>query len=474
MSKRFYYAAIILTILGTVTGIVQAIRYAQLGGQTITLDGFLRWYLILSTVAFAGGVVVSLYLYQKRYRFSFWSAIASLAASLLQFTIIYLLLSGHPEYNNFYPLAITATTLAMVIFFLSLLASQAKERIMLRCAGIVGLVSSLMTAYAVYVAMDLSDPQNALTSITVYTWAGFFAAAIPLLYCANFIEELGTAKSARSSPGSWVVVDMVVLVIALLAIPLSVIGSTTWLTQSYWVIKWNDEALERSASLAAPFEAREFLSEKGDKLLYRIFIPDNYDSTKQYPLVVGLHHGGSHGQDNVRQIDGTQPVQALYQLRSTYPAILFVPQCPQGMAFGAPAGSVTLIDSIVFEAIAEIEKAYNVDSKRRYVTGISGGGYGSWHFLKARPKMFAAAVPICGGGDPANAASFSDVAIWAFHGENDRLVPVEYSRSMIKALQQAGGSPKYTEFPGAGHNIWEGYVSQTPGLFEWMFAQRRE
>ncbi len=44
---------------------------------------------------------------------------------------------------------------------------------------------------------------------------------------------------------------------------------------------------------------------------------------------------------------------------------------------------------------------------------------------------------------------------------------------MIAAIKTAGGDPKYTEFPGAGHNIWE-LVDATPGVLEWMFAQERE
>jgi len=86
--------------------------------------------------------------------------------------------------------------------------------------------------------------------------------------------------------------------------------------------------------------------------------------------------------------------------------------------------------------------------------------------------LFAAAIPVAGGGNPARAPKALDVAVWAFHGKNDKNVPVEGSRNMIRALERAGGHPKYTEFPDKGHNIWYD-VSTTPGLLDWLFAQKR-
>ena len=86
--------------------------------------------------------------------------------------------------------------------------------------------------------------------------------------------------------------------------------------------------------------------------------------------------------------------------------------------------------------------------------------------------MFAAAIPVSGGGDPKLAPKAVHVAIWAFHGAKDKNVPVSASREMIQAIKQAGGNPKYTEYPDLDHNIWD-QVSKTPGLWEWLFAQKR-
>ena len=61
-----------------------------------------------------------------------------------------------------------------------------------------------------------------------------------------------------------------------------------------------------------------------------------------------------------------------------------------------------------------------------------------------------------------------------FHGAGDDLVLPEQSRQMEAALKAAGArDARYTEFPDANHNSWDPAYSQTPALWEWLFAQRR-
>src|SRR4029079_335153 len=84
-----------------------------------------------------------------------------------------------------------------------------------------------------------------------------------------------------------------------------------------------------------------------------------------------------------------------------------------------------------------------VDQSRIYLSGLSMGGYGAWKLLKENPDFFAAAIPICGGGDPASVSLFKDVPIWIFHGRKDEAVPVQKSIDMDEALKKAGGKPKF-------------------------------
>jgi predicted peptidase len=121
--------------------------------------------------------------------------------------------------------------------------------------------------------------------------------------------------------------------------------------------------------------------------------------------------------------------------------------------------------------VASLETEYPVDTNRLYVTGLSMGGYGTWDAIQRFPAKFAAAVPVCGGGDATAAKAIAKVPVWAFHGAKDTAVKPERSRDMIAALKAAGGAPKYTEYPDVGHNSWVNAYN-TPELYEWMFAQK--
>jgi predicted peptidase len=90
--------------------------------------------------------------------------------------------------------------------------------------------------------------------------------------------------------------------------------------------------------------------------------------------------------------------------------------------------------------------------------------------MAMRPDLFAASVPVCGGGDPGWAPRMKDIPVWAFHGSNDAVVPVDYTRRMIEGLRAAGGNPKYTEYAGVGHDSWTPAYRE-PDLLNWMFAQ---
>ena len=100
------------------------------------------------------------------------------------------------------------------------------------------------------------------------------------------------------------------------------------------------------------------------------------------------------------------------------------------------------------------------------------GGFGAWALIARYPQMFAAAMPLCGGGALRSASRLTRLAIWTFHGENDPVVPVTLTRRIVEEIKKAGGHPKYTELKGAGHAIWPEVFSD-PELMPWVFAQRR-
>lgn len=218
---------------------------------------------------------------------------------------------------------------------------------------------------------------------------------------------------------------------------------------------------------------------------WRLYVPPEATADNKLPLVFFLHGMGRKGKDNVGPMDLAVTFWS-EEAQKKHPCYVLTPQCTKKPWAPIPripgkrgrdnykvtekpanttAGALMILDKII--------KEKHVDPKRVYVTGQSMGGYGTWEVLYRRPKLFAAAIPICGGGDPSQVSKYKDVPIWVFHGENDTTVPAENSRILIKALKDAGGNPKYTEFKNVGHGSWQPAYAM-PELHEWLFSQKKE
>lgn len=211
---------------------------------------------------------------------------------------------------------------------------------------------------------------------------------------------------------------------------------------------------------------------------YRLFVPRGYDRRKKYPLVLWLHGGAGRGGDNLRQISGGNVagshVWTLAENQSRQPCFVVAPQCPENESWATvETARPTRQARLALELLEDLGRTFSVDARRLYVAGQSLGGFGAWSVISQRPEMFAAAIPVCGGGDVSAAPRLKRVSVWAFHGERDEAVSVERSREMVAAIRRAGGAPKYTEYEGAGHVIWERVFGE-PGLLPWAFAQSRK
>lgn len=219
---------------------------------------------------------------------------------------------------------------------------------------------------------------------------------------------------------------------------------------------------------------------KGDTLPYRLLKPVNPKSKELFPLVIFLHGAGERGKDNEVHIKHITDLFVDTRNRGKYPCYLIAPQCPKGQQWGnyegegasrsiaeTPSKSIQSLLLLIDQAAEE----FPIDQSRIYITGLSMGGYGTWDLLARYPEKFAAAVPICGGGDVKSASLIKDVPIWAFHGAKDKIVPPEQSRVMITALQEAGALPGYTEYPDIEHTSWI-HAYKEPHLIHWLFAQK--
>jgi len=201
----------------------------------------------------------------------------------------------------------------------------------------------------------------------------------------------------------------------------------------------------------------------GAAVKYVVFVPKGYNPEKPHPTILFLHGSGEQGDDGKKQ--ATQGLgNAIKLAEDKWNFIVMFPQKPPGR------GGFAEHEKLILDIIEKTKKEYKVDDKRFYITGLSMGGYGTWTLACKYPTMFTAAAPICGGGNPADAAKIKDLPIWNFHGDKDTAVPIKRSQDMIDALKAAGGTPKFTIYPGVGHNSWD-KAYREESLHEWFLQQ---
>ncbi len=223
------------------------------------------------------------------------------------------------------------------------------------------------------------------------------------------------------------------------------------------------------------FAGRVYKNGARQSMPYRLFVPATYKQDIQYPLVLWLHGAGGAGTDNRAQISRDQ-VSGTHtwtkaQNQAKYPAFVLAPQSPTNwVSSGLDRLSPEM--SLVLAILDAVRAEFNIDPGRIFVAGQSDGGIGTWNLIMQRPALFAAAIPLCGGGDSSRAGLIANLPVWAFHGARDSVINVAESRRMINALQKAGGRPRYTEYANVGHDVWTRAFAE-PELVDWLFAQHR-
>lgn len=220
------------------------------------------------------------------------------------------------------------------------------------------------------------------------------------------------------------------------------------------------------ATTQAGFEQRVFKDDQGEHR-YSVFLPEAYSADRQWPVILFLHGAGERGTDGRRPtLVGLGP--AIRARQSDFPFIAVFPQCEdQDSRYLAGWLADTVDAQRALQILEEVEGEYSVDTNRRILTGWSMGGYGSWSIAATTPDHWAAVVPLAGGGEAKWGASLTKASVWAFHGSEDAAIRPQQSRRMITAIRDAGGSPRYTEVTGGGHDIGP-IVYGSDALLNWL------
>ncbi|HET6779097.1 MAG TPA: alpha/beta fold hydrolase [Gemmatimonadales bacterium] len=221
----------------------------------------------------------------------------------------------------------------------------------------------------------------------------------------------------------------------------------------------------------------------GKPVRYQVYVPFDYPSRQDWPVILFLHGAGERGTDGLRQTQvGLGP--AIRRSQDRFPAIVVMPQAPPESIWRGTVAEMSVA------ALEQTTKEFRVDRSRTYVVGLSMGGYGAWTLALKHPRRFAAIVAVCGGILPPGhlteldaglrekdpyaelARRLGGTPVWLFHGARDSLVPPEESRRIHKAFNKAGYKINYTEYPDVGHESWIPAFGD-PMLWDWLFQQRR-
>jgi predicted peptidase len=228
-----------------------------------------------------------------------------------------------------------------------------------------------------------------------------------------------------------------------------------------------------NAPLPPGLFTKTYTNPDGTKSPYVVYVPESYTPEKPLPVILFLH-GAGESKGGAKQPIEQGFLNGHYQKQAKrFPAIVVIPQA-ESMKTAVP-GRWHPENPDGQRALAMLDqtlKEYAIDPNRQYLTGLSMGGFGTWALAAKYPQRWACIVPICGGGDPADAEKLKDLPIWCFHGGDDLVVRPKLSRDMIEAIRAAGGKPRYTEMAHVGHNSWDpAYAVEE--LYSWMFSQKK-
>lgn len=216
---------------------------------------------------------------------------------------------------------------------------------------------------------------------------------------------------------------------------------------------------------------------------YAIYIPENFDESKQYPLVVFLHGAFSNHRLGLRRVFGVgniqgpdfgtpgfAPAQNDLEVTRFYPELKSVDYIVVAPYARGTAGYQAIPEQDIFDMLADVKSKFSIDENRMYLTGLSMGGGGTLWVGLTHPDMWAAIAPVCPAppeGTDKLAMNAFNIPVHLFVGDRDGLMAT--SDAWNQNFKANNVDVKYVIYPGIAHNSWE-YAYADGFIFDW-FAQ---
>ncbi len=220
---------------------------------------------------------------------------------------------------------------------------------------------------------------------------------------------------------------------------------------------------------------------------YAIYIPENFDESKKYPLVVFLHGAMSNhrlglrrafGEGNLQGPEfgtpGFVPAQTDLEVTRFYPELDPVDYIVVAPYARGTAGYRGIPEQDVFDMLADVKSKFSIDEDRTYLTGLSMGGGGTLWVGLTHPDMFAAIAPVCPAppeGTDKLAMNASNIPVHLFVGDRDGLMST--ADAWYENFKSIGVDVEYVIYPGIAHNSWE-YAYEDGFIFDWFAQFKRD
>ena len=199
------------------------------------------------------------------------------------------------------------------------------------------------------------------------------------------------------------------------------------------------------------------------RMQYLLFVPDSYDKTKRWPLILYMHGGSLRGHD-ISQMKRSGLAEKV-ETEPKFPFIVVSPQCHEGEIWTDVDALAAVLDNVA--------RTHHVDPDRIYITGHSMGGRGALYAAYKMADRFAAVISLSPISPiTAWAGRLATVPLWLFQGADDQFTPLKEVKELVDAIEAAGGHPQMTVLPGRDHYILDIY--NRPDLYQWLARQRRK
>lgn len=176
------------------------------------------------------------------------------------------------------------------------------------------------------------------------------------------------------------------------------------------------------ATYASKFEQRTYEdSQSGLSITYNLFLPEGYDASSSYPMVVFIADSSCVGNDATVSLTQGRGglVWAAEEWQSVYPTIVAVPTYPETILDDHGSYTTTEYVELTKRYVDYMSSEYAVDTNHIYGTGQSMGCMTTLILASEYPDLYAACMFVDGQWDISTLTGLEDQSFVYFAAEDD-------------------------------------------------------